>query len=160
VREGAGVERAGVGGWDAGESLTCHFSVEVPGYAAATGKRLLMPSSLFLAESRHAFLHAERKFPVYFPYPFTEQDRVNITIPSGYKVESVPAQQEVKLNYASYRSLSQHDGQQLFVSQRILLFNGIYFDRTKYSELKEFFSKIQASDSSTAVLRAAEAAKN
>src|SRR5215831_7792525 len=133
--EGAVVTLAGFEGWETGDSLVCRYKVELPGYATVTGKRILMPSSLFLAESKHAFLHAERKYPVYFPYAFTEHDRINITIPSGYKVESIPTQQDLKLDYASYRNLAQHDGKQLFVTQRILLFNGIYFDRGKYPEL-------------------------
>jgi len=36
----------------------------------------------------------------------------------------------------------------------VLLFNGIYFDVSKYSELKSFFNKVQAGDEQQAVLRA------
>lgn len=156
---GAVVKMVSSMGWETEGSLNSHFTVEVPGYATVTGKRVLVPPSLFKAESREAFIHGERTYPVYFPYAFTERDRVSITVPAGYELETVPAEQSATLDYASYRNLSRYEGKQL-LTQRILFFNGVYFERAKYPELKEFFGKVQAGDSGTAVLRAGDAVKN
>ena len=47
--------------------------------------------------------------------------------------------------------MSQFDGMRL-VTQRNLIFNGVYFPLEKYSELKGFFGKVQAGDEQQAVL--------
>jgi hypothetical protein len=140
-------------GWEATDDpLTAQCSIEISGYASVAGKRLLMPAFLFQAKQKDAFKHADRKFPVYFAYAFAEIDKISIDIPAGYALESVPEHQDVNLPYARYQNMSQFDGKQL-VTQRGLLFNGIFFDAGKYAELKDFFNKVQAGDEVQAVLR-------
>ena len=139
-------------GWDAIDGpLTVTFEVEVPSYASAAGKRLLLPPYLFQSKQMDAFKHSDRKFPVYFPYAFGELDRVNITIPAGFTLESVPQKQEAHLDYAAYQNLVQFDGVKV-VTQRILQMNGIFIDLKKYPEVKDFFGKVQAGDEEQAVL--------
>jgi uncharacterized protein YdaU (DUF1376 family) len=150
---GANVQMTGAKGWDApDESLVIQFSVEIPGYSSAAGKRLLTPAYLFQAKQKDAFKHAQRKYPIYFPYAFAELDKVSIKLPAGYSLESVPPLQQADLPYARYENLSQLAGT-LLVTQRSLRLNGIYFDVSKYAELKEFFSKVQAGDEEQAVFR-------
>src|SRR5205085_3008190 len=73
---GANLKVVEVRGWDAiDDPLTVQFSIEIPGYASVAGKRLLMPAFLFQAKQKDAFKHAERKYPLYFPYAFSEIDR-------------------------------------------------------------------------------------
>ena len=120
-------------------------------HSPAAGKRLLVPPYLFQAKQLDAFKHAERKFPVYFPYAFGESDRVNIKIPEGSIVETVPQEQSARLGYAAYQNLIEFDGKQL-VTQRILQVNGIFFKLELYPEIKDFFSKVQAGDEQQAVL--------
>jgi hypothetical protein len=149
---GAVVKMAIAQGWEDGDSpLVARFDVEVPNYATLAGKRLLIPAFLFQSKENQAFAHAQRKYPLYFPYPFTETDAVTIKVPSGFTPESIPTAQDAKLGYARYQNVSNFDGIQL-VSQRQLAFNGIYFDLDKYSELKSFFGKVQAGDEQQAVL--------
>jgi len=141
-------------GWQGTDTpLTARFSVEIGSYASAAGKRLLLPAYLFQVRQRNAFKHGERKYPVYFPYPFAEVDQIKITLPTGYTLESVPQKQEAKLGYAKYQSVSQLNGTQL-VTQRSLLFNGVYVDLSKYAELKTFFGTVQTGDEQQAVLHA------
>jgi hypothetical protein len=156
---GASVKMTSVQGWEAPEEpLVAKFNVQVAGYASSVGKRLLLPSLLFQPQQKDAFTHAERKYPVYFPYAFTERDRVVIKLPAGYTPESVPPKQDVGIGYARYQSVSVSDGKQL-VSERALGFNAIFVQLSGYAELKDFMSKIQAGDEQQVVLRV-EAASN
>ena len=139
-------------GWDSiNEPLVVTFDITVSSYSTAAGKRLLMPSYLFQSRQMDAFKHSDRKFPVYFPYAYGELDKVNITLPPGYSLESVPKQQEAHLGYAAYQNVVQFDGVKV-VTQRILQMNGIYFDLNQYGEVKDFFGKVQAGDEQQAVL--------
>jgi hypothetical protein len=150
---GANIKLAKVEGWESGVGpLTADFDVEMPGYSSSVGKRILLPAYLFQAKQMEAFKHAERKFPVYFPYAFGEADRVTIKIPDGYTLENVPPEQTARLSYAGYRNLVQFDGKQI-VTQRILQVNGIFFRLDLYPEVKDFFGKVQAGDEQQAVLK-------
>lgn len=149
---GANVKLANVDGWEASDGpLTASFNIEIPSYASAAGKRLLVPSYLFQAKQMDAFKHAERKFPVYFPYAFTESDKVNIKIPDGYRIETVPQVQTATIGFAAYQNLVQSDGKQL-VTQRLLQVNGIFFKLEQYPDVRDFFGKVRAGDEQQAVL--------
>jgi hypothetical protein len=149
---GAIVKVTDVQGWESTDDpLTARFSVEVPGYASPAGKRLMLPSYLFQVKLRDTFSHGERKYPVYFPYAFADMDNVTIQLPPGVSVETLPPPQDAKLPYARYQSLIQSDGQRVN-TQRALLVNGIYFELTKYAELKDFFNKVRLGDEQQVVL--------
>ena len=146
-----------VQGWeDSEQPLMASFSIEVPSYASAAGKRLLVPSYLFKSKGLDTFKHPERKYPVYFEYPSSEYDSITATVPAGFTLETLPPQQEAALGYAKYQNTSQFDGHQL-VMQRMLLFNGIYVPVNKYQELRGFFSKVQVGDEQQVVLHGGSA---
>jgi hypothetical protein len=140
-------------GWQGTDQpLVATFDVYVGSYASVAGKRMLVPAFLFQARQLDAFKHADRKFPVYFPYAFSESDKVNITLPAGFTVESIPQGQTARIDYAAYQNVAQFDGQHL-VTQRILQVNGIFFKLELYPEIKNFFSKVQAGDEQQAVFK-------
>lgn len=142
-----------VTGWETEDKpLIAEFHVRIPGYASAAGKRLLLPPYLFQTKQRDAFKQSDRKFPVYFPYAFVENDAISIKLPSGYTIEGSPKDQEARLPYAAYKQVNTASAGQL-VTRRQLLFNGIYFDLKQYAEVKDFFGKVQAGDEQQAVLR-------
>jgi hypothetical protein len=153
IPAGAIIKLSRVEGWESSDGpLTAVFDVTLPSFASSAGKRLLVPGYLFQAKQMDAFKHAERKFPVYFPYAFSESDRVNIKIPEGYTVETIPQEQSAHLGYAGYKNLVQFNGKEL-VTQRILQVNGIFFRLELYPEVKDFFSKVRAGDEQQTVLR-------
>jgi hypothetical protein len=139
--------------WEGSEqAVEATFSVEIPAYASLAGKRILTPVNLFQTRHLDAFKQTDRKFPVYFPYPFSEADVVHLKVPAGFTVESVPQQQSATLPYAGYQSVSQLDGMQVSTERQLVL-NGILFPVERYSELKGFFNKVQAGDEQQAVLQ-------
>jgi hypothetical protein len=141
-------------GWeDFDAPLVARLDVEVPNYASLAGKRLLIPAFLFQLKQNQAFAHSQRRYPVYFPYPFTDNDVVTMKVPQGFTLENVPQPEDAKLPYARYQNVSNFDGLKL-VTQRQLAFNAIYLPLDKYSELKSFFGKVQAGDEQQAVLHA------
>lgn len=149
---GSLVKMTAAQGWENGDtSLAARFDVEVPNYATLAGKRFLIPAFLFQSKENQAFAHGQRKYPVYFPYPFTDNDAFIVQVPAGFTLESIPQKEDAQLPFARYQNVSNFDGSK-FVSQRQLAFNGIFFPVEKYSELKTFFGKVQAGDEQQAVL--------
>jgi hypothetical protein len=150
--DGASVKLVDAKGWaGTDEPLIATYKIDVPSFATFAGKRALLPSFLFDVKQLDAFKHAERKYPVYFAYPYAEIDTVNITLPPGYKVESLPVKNKITPEFASYQSIAQQSGEKLNL-QRMLVVSGIFFSLDHYPELKDFFNKVQAGDEQQAVL--------
>jgi transglutaminase-like putative cysteine protease len=149
---GANVKVASATGWDkTDDPLDVSFKIEIPGYASAAGKRVMIPVYLFQVRQKNAFQHNERKYPVYFPYAFAEADKIIVGIPAGFTLEGTAPDQNTKLPYAVYVMKSQLTGSQL-VTERQLALNGIFFDTDHYGQMKDFFGKVQAGDEQQAVL--------
>jgi len=139
--------------WDASEEpLEAHFTVNVPSYASLAGKRLLAPNYLFHTSQKEAFAEKERKYPVYFHYAFAEIDNVKLRIPSGFRIENAPQQQDASLPYARYQNIVKVEGDQI-ATRRALLLGMNFFPMEKYQELKDFFGKVQSGDEQQAVLQ-------
>lgn len=151
--DGAVVKLAEARGWDGtDEPLSAQFTVEAPSFAAATGQRLLAPAFLFLTTPKDAFKHADRTYPVYFSYPYTEMDLLELTPPDGFTVESIPQQQETKLPYARYQNAAGMSGSQV-KSQRRLSLNALFIPKEKYGEVRDFFNKAQQGDDQQIILK-------
>jgi hypothetical protein len=149
---GAIVRLLGTQGWESQGDLTARFDIQIPAFASVAGKRLLAPAFLFTHKQKDAFTHGERKYPLYFSYAFSEMDTLKVNIPEGFTLESAPAMQQARTDYAAYQSASQTQGQ-LLVSNRVLYFNAIFLKPEEYPQVKAFFSKVQESDEQQAVLK-------
>jgi hypothetical protein len=151
--ENAVVKLTGVEGWEATSlPLTAHFTIEVPNYATVAGKRILMPTCLFLAKRYPGFTSATRKYPVYFPYPFEEVDQTTFRVPAGYGVESVPADQTMAPSFAKYEASNKVVGEEL-MAHRDFLVNRMKLTPAEYPAVKDFFAKVRANDGLQAVFR-------
>lgn len=146
-------------GWQqTGGSIIADMEIEVPSYASKAGKRLLLLSSLFPTKQKAVFLHPERKYPVYFPYAFSELDVTVIKVPAGYSAETIPESLELKPKFGMYRNNTKISEDQI-VNTRGLFISQFMFEPAQYPELKEFFMKAEAADQSQAVLSSSSAGK-
>jgi hypothetical protein len=93
-----------------------------------------------------------RRYPISFPFPFTEEDELTVQLPEGYVVEESPYRRKAGLSYAGYEISSEVKDHEL-VTDRDLHFKGTELPPEKYEELKNFFSVVQKGDEGHAVLR-------
>lgn len=149
---GAIVKLTSAQGWEAPDDpLIAKFDVTLPNYSSSVGKRILLPWLTFQIHEGDAFKHSERKYPVYYPYAFTEHDRMEIKLPAGYTVESMPPKQDIGIGYARYQIVSATDGK-ILVLERALALNAIMVPLAHYPELKDFMGKIRVSDEQQMVM--------
>ncbi|HLW55476.1 MAG TPA: DUF3857 domain-containing protein [Candidatus Angelobacter sp.] len=150
---GAQAKLTAARGWEStGEPLAASFAITVPSYASIAGKRMLVAGQLFQAQQAEAFKPQERRFPVYFPYAFAEDDKINIQVPAGFSMESVPQQQAANIGFAGYQCVSRFENGELSTT-RVLKVNGIFFRTEQYPQLRDFFNKVQAGDEQQAVMQ-------
>ena len=141
-----------VSGWtDADQSLIADFDIEVPSFAAVTGKRLVAPAFFFTSEQTKLFDPDFRVNPIAFPYSYTEIDNLSVTLPQGFTMEHPPHERKARLYYASYDMLNSLAENHLKM-QRKLSFNGVYFQSNDYFDMKSFFKVVKAGDAGQAIL--------
>ena len=147
-------------GWEGSEApLDVTFSVEIPGYATATGKRLLLSATVFEANKKQAFVHEKRVNPIYFEYPYRTLDYVTIAVPPALQVESLPKQRKVVEEFAGFVTDYQAQAQKV-VFKRQLDVAGVMYPVNYYSRVKSFYEQVKSSDDETAVLRVQTVAQN
>jgi hypothetical protein len=140
-------------GWESTEApLVARFKVEIPAFASAAGKRMVMPAFFFPTLQKNMFTSQSRKYPIAFPYPFTEDDEISVTLPEGYVVEEPPYRRKAGLSYAGYE-ITTTIQDRLLLTKRKMRLEGLQFPPDKYEELKNFFSVVQKGDGGQAVLR-------
>lgn len=131
--------------------LVAEFDLEVPGYAAAAGKRALVPVGLFGAGEKHTFEHAVRVHPMYFTFQYQHSDEVTIQLPDGWQVSSVPKARSSDLNVARYSMTSQAAGGSL-VLKRELISNMTLLHAKYYGQVRDFYQTVRAGDEDQAVV--------
>ena len=143
-------------GWDSiDDPLVARFKVEVSGFASVTGKRVLLPAFFFRTLQKNMFTSQFRRYPITFPFPFTEVDELAVALPAGYAVEEPPYRRKINLAYAGFEISSQLKDHAL-ITERALDFKQTELPPEKYEELKNFFSVVQKGDEGHAVLRREE----
>jgi hypothetical protein len=159
IPAGADFQLTGVTGWE-GSARPLHVegTLHMPGFALAAGRRLLLPVGIFEAGQPGLLQHAKRVNAVYFNYPWQDADDITIQLPTGYRVETLPAPKEMPGSGASYELTSKQEGSALHIVRHETI-EGIYFPVEQYSILRGFFSAMKANDEQQAILQSADSAK-
>ena len=69
--------------------------VRIPSHAARSGRRILLEPSAWWAHLEPEFGASQRRWPVEFPFSWTDRDSLRIRLPSGWKCETVAAPRPV-----------------------------------------------------------------
>jgi hypothetical protein len=80
---------------DSRKPLTYKFKVRVPNYAQKVGKRMIFQPGFFEYGAKPVFSAAKRTYNIYFPYPWSENDTVEIHLPKNYALDNADAPAEV-----------------------------------------------------------------
>jgi hypothetical protein len=152
---GSHVELTSTSGWDDPDAqLKAFFKVEISSFASNAGKHTILPAGIFETRQRQPFGHGERKNPVYFSYPYYTIDDVQITLPPGLRVESLPKTAPVQTDFSLYRSTATANGNVISFTRDFAM-GGIAFTKDLYPQLKSFYAGVGAGDSEQVVLTSA-----
>lgn len=67
------------------------YKIRVPNYAQKTGKRLFLQPGFFEYGENPTFSSADRKYDVFFHYPWSEEDNIEIELPKGFTLDNADA---------------------------------------------------------------------
>ena len=153
---------------DPTKPFTYSYHVRVPGYAQRTGKRLFIQPAFFERGRTSVFTATDRRYPIYFSYPWSEQDDLEIALPAGFALDSAdapaPITPEMTQNICAQDiKISINKDTRTLHYHRTFFFGGhdsILFPVTGYVGLKQLFDIVQKSDDHTITLKQVTAASN
>ncbi|MDQ1708294.1 MAG: hypothetical protein QOJ88_1505, partial [Pyrinomonadaceae bacterium] len=136
------------------------YHIRVPGYAQRTGKRLFIQPEFFQYGVSPLFSGSSRRYPVYFSYPWSEEDAVTIQLPAGFALDNADAPAPISAGAVSeYKpSISVTTDGLTLVYKRKFFFGGgnnLIFPVNSYPPLKTYFDAVHKSDNHTITLKQA-----
>jgi Domain of Unknown Function with PDB structure (DUF3857)/Transglutaminase-like superfamily len=137
----------------ASPTLIAQFDVKVPGWATIAGQRAFVPSGVFVGGAKRAFQHTTRIHPVYFHYPSRIEDDIQIELPAGYQITSLPKPFRANIKVADYESSAQNTGSVLHLRREISVMT-LMIAPEYYGLLQDFFESVRTADTEQTVLSA------
>jgi hypothetical protein len=135
--------------------FTYSFHIKVENYATRTGKRLFLQPAFFQFGEAAFFTNAQRKYPVYFEYPYVETSHVEIALPAGFALDNAEA--PVPFNASDVVkydvSLKTTPDAKTLIYDRTLRLNGMLFPVESYTALKQVFDLLHKQDNHQVTLK-------
>ena len=140
------------------------YHLRISGYAQRTGKRIFLQPALFQHGISPLFSKSERTYPIYFHFPWSEDDEVMIDLPSGYSLDNADAPSAFSGGQISdYKpSLGVTKDGKTLVYKRNFFFGGagtILFPVNSYAQLKNYFDVLHKQDNHTVTLKQVSSAQ-
>jgi len=152
IPAGSEVELTNAPDWKNGNvPLQAEFSLKVPGWSSAAGKRALLPTGLFGASEKHMFEHANRVWPVYFRYPYETDDDITVTLPEGWKVDNQPKDVDRDAKAVQYKLEVKNEGNTVRI-KRMLRSDLVMVGKENYPILRSFYQLVKTEDEEQVVL--------
>lgn len=134
------------------------FHIRVPGYGQRTGKRVFFQPALFQHGLGPRFASSERKYEIYFHYPWTEQDELEIDLPAGFALdhaESIGSHPVAEVGKYTVDIGITKDQRTLMYKRNFTFGVGgkILFPAKAYPQLKIIFDTIHELDGHTIALK-------
>jgi len=139
--------------------LRYSYHVKVPGYAERAGRRLLLQPAYFQRSLPAVFPGSTRIHPIYFKYPWSEEDEVTIETPAGFALDHAEAPVSLKMGEAGDYTVQlgvAADGRTLVYQRKFVIGkkNMIFFPADSYQQLKKVFDFVHQQDDHAVLLRA------
>lgn len=133
-------------------NLTAEYTLRVPGWVSGAGKRALLPVGLFSGPEKHMYEHATRVHPFYFHFMNREVDDVEIALPLGWQVSSLP-QPVIQDAKAIVYNLKMENKNGTLHLERQLKVELAYLEPKYYPTLRNFYQLVKNADEQQIVLQ-------
>jgi hypothetical protein len=126
-------------------------NLTIRSYATRAGNRIFLPFNLFSNVSISLNQLSSRKSPLYFRSAETDSVTIEIHIPPGYKVESLPETTELTSQFGHYKVTAMQKNNTLTYCRVLEKKEGRY-PPGSFAEFTSYLQKIAHSDKNNAIL--------
>ena len=131
--------------------FTYSFHVHIPGYAQRTGKRLFLQPIFFRHGIGPMFVATDRKQQVYFHYPWSEKDELEIELPAEFTLDNADKPGPISAGAVSQYNIyiGVNNESHKLIIKRDFFFGGggnILFPEQAYAQLKQLFDQVNKND--------------
>lgn len=136
-----------------GEPVSLDYDFESLDMVEDVAGKLYFSPMIYLATKETPFKSETRQYPIDYGYPMKDRYIINIDLPAGYKVESMPENALFNLgeNTGSYRYLISKVGNKLQLSVEFAI-NRSFIAAEEYANLKKFYELLIAKEQEKVVL--------
>jgi len=146
------IEKLTIGVSDEKPAAQLDYQLQMPRFASRAGKRLFVPINVVNALTSIPPAVEERNFPAYITTGRIEVDTVNIELPKGMQVESMPGEVlSIETDFGTYQASMEQQRQQVIYTRKLELQSG-EIPPDQYEELRSFFKQIAKADATKMVL--------
>ena len=143
---------------DSSKPFVYKYHVRVPDYGQRTGKRIFFQPAFFQKGISALFSAGTRTYPVYFHFPWSEEDRVTIILPKGYALDNADRPAPVVAGGVCKHEIGMGvtKDESTFVLTRTFFFGGnnsLLFGVNTYEPLKQLFDAIHKADNHMITLK-------
>ena len=131
---------------------TINFKAAIPRYASKAGKRLFIPFNAFNPFTDIPPANEKRLHPVVVRNGYTEEDKITITIPAGYNVESLPGEDFLLESAFGKFSLKTSQSEGVITIVRQLEILPVRLPAEEYNAWRDFYKEIAKMDGAKVVL--------
>jgi len=136
-------------------TLVAEFGIQIRDWAVPSSGRLIFPQGIFSAEDRKLFVSSRRVHDLYFPYPNERRCVIQVSLPQGYRVESLPGAKKRDLVFLSYEDSVQKENGGVRISRRVAV-TMTSLPVTTYDAVFAFYQDLRSLDESPIVLETEE----
>ncbi|MCK7590319.1 transglutaminase [Subsaxibacter sp. CAU 1640] len=125
---------------DVSQPLTQIYEFSFPNALEDIGGKLYLSPLLFLSPTENPFKEDKREYPIDFVYPISDKYIVNIMLPEGYSVDSLPQSTKMEFNgkEGSFTYLVKENGSMLQLSITIDINKALILS-DDYEQFKKFY---------------------
>lgn len=134
--------------------FTESFQINATGYSVNNAGIMMVPVNIFNRNTNIPQRYRNRKNPIEIDRGFYDEDEVEISLPSNFKIDSKPENIEFSDKYGSYKmELIELENNKILFKRKLLINQGLY-DKLDYENYRKFREQIARSDNSKIVLKA------
>lgn len=136
-----------------GKTLKESYNFELKNAVDVISDKVYLKPMVFAGLNENPFKAEERSYPVFFDYPSVESRTINILVPEGYTVESIPESAVVNLKEgaAVFKFIVTLNGKFLRIDSSLDVNNMVYTS-DDYEGLKNFYDEMVNKHSEAIVL--------
>ncbi|MDE3104177.1 MAG: DUF3857 and transglutaminase domain-containing protein [Acidobacteriota bacterium] len=127
------------------QPLTISYRISTP-VGSAAGKRVLVPSDIFLVKERPSFTQEKRETMIYFEYPEYTQDACRFHYPAAWAMESAPAELRSLYQKSMLYHIHSTPATGFVTVQRDMLMGDFLYPTEEYPQIRTYFSQFETKD--------------